>query len=165
MIASDESSRAEAITHPGRVAKSLKFWGRWLAVLPAALLSMVIVSFPVHWVVLGVTNSAKNGESVGIGNLPPETLERLGIAFFAPLAYVVAGAKVAPTYKLQAAVVLVILLAIVLSASATYVASNGNLAYEGWRWLEFVAVVTLWVGGVIAGIYYVNENEEERAGT
>lgn len=77
------------------------------------------------------------------------------------MAYVVAGAKVAPIYKLQAAVVLIILLAIVLSASATYVASNGNLDYEAWGWVEFVAVVALWIGGTIAGVYYINEKERQ----
>ena len=136
-----------------------KFWGRWLAVLPAALLSVVVVSFPVHWAVLMVTSGSSDDGSLGISDLPPETLERLAVAFFAPLALVVVGAKVAPAYKLQTAVVLIILLAMALSAGVTYVASNGNFDYEGWGWLEFVAVVVLWVGGVISGVYYVYQEE------
>jgi len=146
----------------GRPEKSFgeiaKFWGRWIAVLPAAVLSVLIVSFPIHWAVLLITRGSNDDESFGISDLPPETLERLGVAFFGPMAYVVAGAKVAPTYKLQTAVVLVVLLAIVLSCSATYVATSDRFDYEGWGWIEFVAVVGLWFGGVIAGGYYVYEN-------
>lgn len=74
------------------------------------------------------------------------------------MAYVVAGAKVAPTYRLQTAVVLIVLLAVILSASATYVATSDRFDYEGWGWIEFIAVAGLWIGGCIAGVYYVNEN-------
>lgn len=135
-----------------------KYWGRWIAVLPAAVLSVVLVSFPIHWAVLMITSGSNDDESLGINDLPPETLERLAVAFFGPMAYIVAGAKVAPAYRLQTAVVLIVLLAVVLSASAMYVATSDRFDYEGWGWIEFIAVVGLWIGGVSAGVYYVNEN-------
>ena len=80
-------------------------------------------------------------------------------ATHAPHAYVVTGAWVAPAYRIQTAVILVILLAMALAASITYVASNGEFPYGGWGWLELGALVVLWVGGTITGVYYVNEQE------
>jgi hypothetical protein len=148
-----------SISPPGKsLGESAKFWGRWAAILPAALVSVLLVSFPIHWAVMIITSGSNDDGSLSIRNLPPETLEHLAVAFFGPMAYVVAGAKVAPLYRLQPAVVLVVLLAVVLSASTTYVATSNRFGYEGWGWLELIAVVALWVGGVIAGVYYVNEN-------
>ena len=107
------------------------------------------------------TGLAGNDDSIGLWDLPPETLERLGVAFFVPLAFIMAGAKVAPTYRLQTAVVLIILLAMAFSASLTYVASNRDIGfdYQGWGWLEFAAVVALWIVGAISAVYYVHQEE------
>ncbi len=148
-------------SQPRSLAATSRFWLRWLAVLPAGILSAVLVSFPVHWAVLIITGFAGNDDSIGLGDLPPETLERLGIAFFVPLAFVMGGAKVAPTYRLQTAVVLIILLAMAFSASTTYVASNRDIGfdYQGWGWLEFAAVVALWIAGVISAVYYIHQEE------
>ncbi|HWO93241.1 MAG TPA: hypothetical protein VNL92_00585, partial [Dehalococcoidia bacterium] len=140
--------------------ETARLWARWVAVLPAAVLSVLLVSFPIHWAVLAITTGANDDGVLGITDLQPETLERLVIAFFGPMAYVVVGAKVAPKHRLRTAVVLIVLLAIVLSASTTYVATSDRFDYdyEGGGWAEFVAVVGLWIGGVLAGIYYINEN-------
>jgi len=139
-------------------------WLQWAAVLPAAILAALLVLFPIHWMVLIVTSSYSADEDSGLSlaSLPPETLEHLAMALFVPMAFVVAGAKVAPRYKLQTAVVLIVLLAVVMSASTTYVASNGQLDYQGSGWLEFAALFPLWAGGLIAGVYYVNEHERRR---
>lgn len=146
------------------LAATSRFWLRWLAVLPAAILSAVLISFPVHWAVMIFTGFAGDDDTIGLWDLPPETLERLGIAFFAPLAFIMAGAKVAPTHKLQTAIVLTILLAMAWSASVTYIASNRNIGfdYQGWGWLEFAAAIALSIGGVISAVYYVNQEESQR---
>jgi len=127
------------------------YWLRWLAVLPAAVLAVLIVSFPVHWAVLIFINMSNSEEAglLGLLNWPPESLERLGQAFFAPLALVYIGAKVAPAFKLHTAGVLMILYAIGLGYALTYGSLIG--AYEGWLWLEFGGVAALGVAGVITG--------------
>ena len=157
---SDFASTVPASQPKGLAAMS-RFWLRWVAVLPAAILSAVLISFPVHWAVLIFTGFAGNDDSIGLGDLPPETLERLGVAFFVPLTFIMAGARVAPTYRRQTAVVLIILLAMAISAGLTYAASNRDIGfdYQGWGWFEFAAVVALWIGGVITAVYYVHQEE------
>ena len=110
------------------------------------------------------TGFAGNDDSIGLWDLPPETLERLGVAFFVPLAFVMVGARVAPTYRLQTAVVLIILLAMALSASVTYIASDPDVGfdYQGWGWLKFAVGIALSIGGVISAVYYVHQEEGER---
>lgn len=140
------------------------YWLRWLAVLPAAVVAVLVVSFPIHWAVLIFTNMSKaEGGLLGLWDLPPETLERLGQAFFAPLALVYIGARVAPAFKLHAAGVLLVLYAIGLGAALTYVSLIG--AYEGWLWLEFGGVVVLGVAGVITGGYSVYDSQRGDLGS
>ena len=137
----------------GRV-NLLIYWLRWLGALPAALVAVLAVSFPIHWAVLIL--SSKYGEDSGLpglGDLPPETLERLGQAFFAPMAFIYIGAKVAPAFKLHTALALMILWAIGLGAALTYGAMND--AYSGWAWAEFAAVGILGVAGLVWGGYNV----------
>src|SRR3990172_5889164 len=126
---------------PASVKKTAGFWLRWPAVLPAGILAVILVSFPVHWGVLIVTTSAGSDESIGIWDLPPETLERLGQAFFAPLAFVGFGAKTAPVYRLHTAGLLTILWAMALGAAMMYAGTRGG--YSDWGWAEFSGVVVL----------------------
>jgi hypothetical protein len=141
---------------PQTFTEQMTFWGRWVAVVPAGILAALIISFPLHWTVMMMASGSEDDGTLGLSDLPPETLERWGMAFFLPMAFIVAGAKVAPQFKLQTAVGLMLLLAIVLSASTTYVATNNLFAYEGWGWLEFILVICLWFGGAISGLHYVN---------
>jgi hypothetical protein len=138
----------------------LLYWLRWVVALPAALVAVLAVSFPIHWAVLIFSSSSKDGDGgLSVWDLPPETLERLGQAFFAPLAFVYIGARVAPAFKLHTAGLLIILWAIGLGAALTYGAMIG--AYEEWAWLEFAAVGVLGVAGVIAGGYSVYESQRD----
>ena len=142
---------------PGNIRRTFFFWLRWLAVLPAGILSVILVSFPVHWAVLIFTGLAGNDESFGLWDLPPETLERLGQAFFAPFAFVGLGARTAPAYRFKTAGLLVILWAMALGAAMTYAGNQG--AYSGWGWAEFAAASGLGVAGMIAGIYWIYERD------
>jgi hypothetical protein len=136
------------------------YWLRWLGVLPTALIAVVAVSFPVHWAVLMIS-SRGDDEALGLSSLPPETLERLGQAFFAPLAFIYVGAKVAPAFRLHAALALMIFWAMALGAALTYAGTIN--AYEGWGWAEFAAVGVLGVAGLVSGGYAVYENLWQRA--
>lgn len=80
------------------------FWGRWLAVLPAAVLGLFFVSFPIHWILL-----ASFTREDAFLQLSPDglaTVERLAIAFFAPFAFIGVGAWTAPRHKFEAAIAL-----------------------------------------------------------
>lgn len=48
-------------SQPWSLAATSRFWLRWLAVLPAGILSAVLVTFPVHWAVLIVTGTRQSG--------------------------------------------------------------------------------------------------------
>lgn len=139
------------------LAATARFWLRWLAVLPGGILAAVLVSFPVHWAVLLITSGSNEDESLGLSDLPPETLERLAVAFFVPLTLVTVGAKVAPTYKLYSAALLALLYAMGLGAALTYAGTSGN--YEGSLWLEFAGVGLLGFVGVASAVYYVYQEE------
>ncbi len=142
---------------PRSIRKTFLFWLRWVAVLPTAALSAILVTFPVHWAVLIFTGFAGNDDSIGLWDLPPETLERLGYAFFVPFSFVGLGARTAPAYKLHAAILLVILWAMVLGAAMMYTSTLGGL--QGWDWARLASAIVLGVGGMIAGIYWVYDEE------
>ncbi len=75
---------------------------RWIAVLPACVLSAVIVLFPIHWVVLiGTGLFSRTGLYEGQGccsiwDIPPEALERGIDAVFVPATLIYTAAWVAP---------------------------------------------------------------------
>jgi len=139
----------------------LLYWLRWFGALPAGLVAVVAVSFPVHWVVLMFSNRGGGEDQVlSLSSLPPETLERLGQAFFAPLVFIYIGAKVAPAFRLHTALALMILWAMALGAGLTYAATIS--AYEGWGWVEFAAVGVLGVAGLVAGGFSVYQNLWQR---
>ena len=60
----------------------MKFWLRWAAVIPGGIPGMVLLSFPLHWFVLMVTSEHPESGGIGLQLFEPETLERLGMAFF-----------------------------------------------------------------------------------
>jgi hypothetical protein len=78
----------------------MRYWLRWLAVLPAAILARILVEFPLHWVLYA------NLTGSGFITPYPETPERLLAPFVGAIAFVWAGAKVAPAYPVHTACVL-----------------------------------------------------------
>jgi hypothetical protein len=146
---------------------------RWICVLPGALLAAFLVAFPVHWVVMliqlrhrffGTPDdsfiSTTDGRS-GLAAIPPEVLERLGMAFFAPFALVAVGALIAPRYRFRTAVALTVIFVIGLSLAYIYVASSPKL-YFTHGWFQRALTYVLWVAGVGCGLYV---SRSERAST
>lgn len=133
---------------------------RWLAVVPVGVLCVVVVSFPIHWVVLLITSGRGEDASMfGLGALPPRTLERLAQAFFSPLVFISAGSWTAPAHRVQTAVGLLIVWAIALGAFLMYAATSG--AYSGWAWVEFVVALALGVAGAVAALYGVHRKASD----
>lgn len=101
---------------------------RWIMVLPAGLVCMILVSFPVHWVALG---TFKYGSLVeGLSDEAVDNVERVIFMFFAPLVFVVAGAKVAPKHPMGVAIALSSLLILWSGASLAYVLLSPSLFFE-----------------------------------
>jgi hypothetical protein len=83
---------------------ALRFWGRWIAVLPAAIAAALLVSFPIHWAILATFTG--DDKFITLPNSDLQNLERLALAFFTPLTLVSVGARVAPRHKVETAVAL-----------------------------------------------------------
>jgi len=135
----------------------LLYWLRWLAVLPAALMAIVLVSFPVHIAVLLINSGNTEDSNNLLTAIPPETLERFGQAFFAPVAMVFAAAKTAPSHRLYVAGLLVIAYAMFLGAAMMYAGSHGY--YSGRYWAEFAVVVGLGFAGLAYSMYQIHQEE------
>lgn len=98
---------------------------RWIMVLPAGLVSVILVSFPVHWVALG---TFKYGSLVeGLSDDAVDNVERVIFVFFAPLVFVLAGAKVAPKHRMGVAIALSSILILLSGASFAYVLLSPSL--------------------------------------
>ncbi len=90
---------------------------RWLAVIPGAVLGVVIVMFPVHWLAMYIHHFGA-GEPIitdeqGRGllqSMPLESLERFGDALFVAGILVGVGAFIAPRFHFATAIVLTVLL-------------------------------------------------------
>lgn len=110
---------------------------RWIAVLPAALLSGLLVTFPIHWIVLliGLVDNPNesvitvNGKGL-LASINPATLERFGYALFVPIAALTAGAMVAPRFKFQTGIVLAVLWGMLLGAAITLALSRGPFEWK-----------------------------------
>ena len=77
-----------------------KYWLRWLVVVPGGLLAAVALFFPLHWAVLAITSQADGVLGIGpnLSEIPPRTLERLGMAFLSTFSVVYFGAPIAPAW-------------------------------------------------------------------
>jgi len=80
------------------VERGIKYWLRWLAVLPGALIAGVLAAFPLHWILyLTLRNFVAPY---------PELPERALTPFAIAAVFVWSGSRIAPKYKVEAAVVM-----------------------------------------------------------
>lgn len=142
------------------VQSRAKIVGRWIAVLPGALLCVLVAMFPVHWVVL-LGNSGSEGDgTLGIGDIPDERLEAWLMGLVLPWVFVTFGAKIAPRQKAWAAGVLgagwLVVYSAAVAALVTYVStSDDELYFDEWGLLQVASVVALNFVGAIAGFVQV----------
>lgn len=136
---------------------------RCLAVLPGALLSALLVMFPIHWAVELIQLFGKSGDDSTISvdgktplaAIPPEMLERFGYAFFSPLVIIYVGAKIAPKFKFQTGIALAVLWGILFGSGMALVISQDQ--YSGWGWLRFAITCMLGIAGVSIGLFQVHK--------
>src|SRR5262245_23810 len=78
----------------------VKYWLRWLAVLPASVLAALLVLIPLHLILYQTLTGS------GIVEPYPELPERLLTPFAVCLSFIWSGSKIAPAYKFETAVAL-----------------------------------------------------------
>lgn len=134
---------------------------RWIVALPAALLAVVLVSFPIHWMIMIATayNGGSDESGLSLWSLPPESLERCGQALFAPIAAILTLGHVAPSYRIYIAGIAAVAWALLIGVGLTVAAQSGN--YVGAGWIEFVAIGILGAGGTLYALYTVHEKDME----
>ena len=138
---------------------------RWIAVLPAAFLAVVVVMFPVHWAVMlihffgnsGITT--EDGKDV-VATIPIESLERFGDAFFVPFAFVFAGAYVAPSYKFATGIFLTILYITGVIFLLTVVAPQSGIHISETPFK--IAILSLvWIAGISCGLFQARKADKD----
>lgn len=85
--------------------KSLIFWLRWIGVLPVSLISGMLVTFPIHWVLYRTLSGGDNPFVTPYPELP----ERLLQPFFSGLVIVWVASLIAPSYKFKTSVIMLAL--------------------------------------------------------
>lgn len=147
---------------------------RWIAVLPGSFLSAVIVSFPIHWLVMliGLFGRASDDAFVSIDGktplaaIPPEILERFGYAFFVPLTIIIVGAIIAPKFKFYVGIVLSILWVSLLILGL--IIASHLVTFE-WTWFRVVVSCILNITGMGLGLFIIYskqpKNSEGNPGT
>ena len=97
---------------------------RWISVLPGAILAAILITFPVHWILV-LFGVPLIGSFVSV-----ETAERLIMSFTTPYVLITAGRYIAPSYEFETSVALALLVALGLGASYVWVAYNSDSYLE-----------------------------------
>lgn len=135
----------------------LKHYLRWLVVLPGAGISVVLATFPIHWIIMLIKYSGREVDEDGtivydnfIAAIPPDVLEYFAYAFFTPFVIILVGAYIAPSLKFVTAITLT--LALLVGYAVLLAVSGSEIAISG---LRFIVTVALNIGGIGAGLYIV----------
>ena len=136
---------------------------RWVAVLPGALICVFLVLYPIHWfVMLQYTNNADYDASDLKVILNPQTLELLMRAFLSPFILITVGAKIAPKFKFQTAIVLAIVLGVFYGVAATIVVGDIQEGlYTPMRWLNLAMTVLLCGAGMAVGLLQAHKIDRQ----
>jgi len=102
--------------------KGPKYWLRWLAVLPGALLAGILASFLLHWILY----LALRNEIIFIDPYP-ELPERLLSPFVMAAVFIWVGSRIAPEHKFKTSVVLFGLCLFLLGGFIFFALTGANL--------------------------------------
>ncbi|MFA6135750.1 MAG: hypothetical protein WC705_00040 [Candidatus Paceibacterota bacterium] len=139
--------------------KNKKDLFRWIILLPAALVSGFLVTFPLHWMLYLIFTY--NGTFLGFIELPPETyksVEYLLSPFVIALFFVLVGSKIAPTHKFITAIILSVLYIIFCISFIVLGTMNGIEMFFGLRSLGPIF-------GLLLGLYIVCHKSKENLHT
>lgn len=132
-------------------------WLRWLAVLPGAILAAALSSFPLHLVLYATLSNFIEPY--------PEIPERVLLPFVAAMAFLWAGAKIAPTHRFETSVVLFGLWLALWGAVVALTLYGAEIAgralvFQGGALGPIAAVV-----GALTGLYVTRREHGQRTST
>ncbi len=140
---------------------------RWICILPVGVLCIMLVPFPIHWIVelIQIFGKASDDSFISIdGKTPlaaisPVTLEIAGYAIFIPCVVVIFGAWVAPKFRLQVGIALGILWMIGFSVAVAFNASRWVISlyfFNGANitWSRLVIALLLHICGIGIGLRF-----------
>jgi ABC-type sugar transport system permease subunit len=135
---------------------------RWVAVLPGAILAVLVVMFPIHWLVMHQYTDYGEGSLRGI--ISPRTLETLANAFFTPFIFVVSGSAIAPKFKYSTGIALALLLFPVYVWIGTVILSDVHQRPNTlFQWFRLGVTVLLWLAGFVFGLRQAKKSQNEMA--
>ncbi len=126
-------------------------WLRWILVLPVALLAMILSAFPLHFVLYQTLTGS------GIVEPYPETPERVLMPLVGAMAFIWAGAGVAPNHKVKMATVLFALWLLLLGVIVVLVLSDVDLSGLQFTIERGGLGPVMALVGAVAGLYIVRK--------
>jgi hypothetical protein len=135
---------------------------RWLAVLPGSIGCAILIMFPIHWVVMLIQFSCKEGDTINVDGpigllacIPPEMLERFGYALFVPMVLIITGAKIAPKFKFHTGVAMSIFWGLLFGFSTGVVVTKPiNMS-----WIRYTIIFALGVAGCVVGLLQAHKTQ------
>ncbi len=136
--------------------KDYKYWLRWVAVLPGALIAGLLATFPLHWLLY--IAFAYDGTILGCIELPPGSnlpIEYMLYPFVIAFVFILVGFKIAPMYKFKTAIALAVLYTIFAIGVLFFGMKRGiKMSFE-------VRTVGPFIG-LLIGLYIANKEENNR---
>ncbi len=129
----------------------IKYWLRWIAVLPGAIIIGFLSTFPVHWILY--LAFARDGTLLGFIELPPGInipIENFIYPSIVAFTFVFAGYKIAPKYKFKTAIVLFGIYIITWSIVSFVALSNGSIHNLD---IQFLGRTILAIVGASIGLF------------
>jgi hypothetical protein len=136
------------------------------------MIGVFLVQLPIHWVVMLIQYFGTSTDDSGSGSpfsfyyylaaIPPDVLENFGRAFFAPFAFITAGANIAPKFKFPTGIALAVALGVIYGVGATIIADEitGGL-YTPERWLRLGISLLLYIAGIAVGLFQAHKAEHQ----
>jgi len=135
---------------------------RWVAVVPGAAFAVLVVMFPIHWLVM--LQYVDHGDGSLNGIISPRTLETFAHAFFTPFIFIAAGSAIAPNHRFQTGIVLAVMLCPLYVWISTLILDDIHQGiYTPLRWLRLVITVLFWVAGFVFGLRQAKKSQREMA--
>lgn len=112
--------------------KDFKYWFRWIAVLPGALIASILMVFPLHWILYF---TLVRGQVISGVNIAP--IERTLMPFVIAITFILVGFKIAPENKFKTSIVLTVLYVVFIASLIymfgyqTYLEPRGYLGIFG----------------------------------
>jgi hypothetical protein len=121
--------------------KKLKYWIRWVVVLPGAIISGILAIFPLHW---ALHATFVRGSMISGMDIKP--IEYFLYPFVVAIIYIVAGFKIAPKHKFKTASILFVFYVLFWITITYTMWGNGYIDNVSWR--SIFALM-----GAIIGLY------------